>query len=221
MNESYWESFEIDEDLYGEELGSEAESFLPLAGAALGIPPPVGAVVARKLFGRGGRRPLPAPKGKGYLPARPGPAIPATQQQLGVATSRIGDDVRRIGVSVNALEGRLDSFGAQLVALQQKKSGEQSADLFKYALTTALTNVPTDLFRQDWTRAVYQTFPLIQTMASGKGGVTAAFSTAPWSTMGFPVVSGLAVWFFRKPETPLISLDAQRNLIITSPPATP
>jgi hypothetical protein len=216
MPESSWETFDLSEDINGEEYGDgdSAEFFLP------GVPS-VGAAAANRLLGRG-RRPLPTPTGKGYVPPPPAArAVPATQQQLGVATSRIGEDVKKLTVGMKALEGRLDTYSAQLASFQQKKTGEQAAHLFQYSLTSLAINVPTALYRQDFVQAASQLLPVIQTAVASRGGVAAAFAKTPLSTILWPIVSGVLVWQLRKPEPSVISggETPTTNLDMTSPKA--
>jgi hypothetical protein len=191
-----WGENILDDVAYNVDNEQEAEFVYPALGFAAG----------KKFMGRKGRRePLPSPAGKRYVQSVVEPRAPATQSQLAGGLSRVGEDFKKVNAAIKTLERRLDLYSGQLAALQQKKTGEQAADLFRYALTSYLSDATSGIMGRDWGQLAIQALPLVQTMLTRRGGVSSSFSTMPWSTALFPLGGILAVWLLRKPKPPVIT----------------
>lgn len=202
ISEDMPQSYFMDESDAGEDFLSEEESDSDDGETAESL----GFAAAKKLMGRRRRRaPLPSPAGKGYVRPVVQPRAPATQSQLAGGLSRVGEDFKRVNAAIKTLEARLDSYSGQLASLQEKKTGEQAANLFRYALTNYLSGATTGVMGREWGQLVIRALPLVQAMLTGKGGISSSFSAMPWSTALFPVGSILAVWLLRKPKPPVIT----------------
>ncbi|MGH7463334.1 MAG: chitobiase/beta-hexosaminidase C-terminal domain-containing protein, partial [Longimicrobiales bacterium] len=136
----------------------------------------------------------------------PSRTMPVNQAQVEVFSNRIAQDVRKVSVAIDTVEKRLDSYSTQLAAITQLKSGEQSADLFRYALTSAAANISPLLVRKDWGQALSQALPLVQGpfSQSGRAGLTSSLQTSPISTLAFPILSLAAGLLLRRPDPPAV-----------------
>jgi len=206
MNNFEWaEGFEeSDQDVFGEESyyggnGESAEFFLPAAGIA----------AARQLFRRKPRRPLPTPTGQVPRPSPPR-QLPVMQSQFVGISKKLEEDARKTTAALKTLEGRLDAYSSQLAALQQVRTGEQSADLFRYAFTKAAADITPALLQRDLGQAVTHALPALVPAFSptGRGGIASSFSASPLMTAAFPVLAGAAVWLLRKPNPPTFTQAA-------------
>jgi hypothetical protein len=107
---------------------------------------------------------------------------------------------------VKGVEEKLDDTTRQLALLQRASSGNQDAERFQQAFSTAVLGAAPLLERQNWLGAISHIVPVVQNVR----GFGSAMATKPISTFAFPLVAA-AAYASRKPRPPVIIASTDRT----------